>query len=788
MRWRFFLFTLVVMVLAASAHAVSIGKPLNYVPGEVIVKFRPDCGIEEQAGGAILNRHVLPAEIHEGLGSKIMRDFTPRGIPGLQLAQISDGMTVDEAIAKYQENPCVLYAEPNYIGEYTETIPSDTDFASQWALRNTGQSSGTVDADIDASDAWDLMTGSPSVLIALPDSGTEITHPDLAGNIWTNPGEIPGNGIDDEGNGFIDDVHGWDFEVGDNDVSSTNTHGTHCAGIIGAEGNNGQGVSGAMWDTRILPLKIGTGAPTTANAVDAILYANARGADVISCSWNVGDAQSLRDAITASSALVVVAAGNSGVDIDIAANNVYPASYTMNNILVVTGTDRNDNQQYNFGATSVDVGAPGVDIRSTVLGGSYGSLSGTSMATPLTASCAGMLKARDPSLSNTDLKAILMNTGDSLTSLSGITVSGRRINLYNALIITDDIKPVTTLTLTGTMGCSGWYAGPVTISLSATDDFSLVDTTEYAINGGSWTAYTAPFTVSDQGTTTISYRSTDHAGNVEGAKPGSFKIDSVPPVITGAPTTTPNADGWYNHDVIVHFGATDSGSGLKSVSPDATLSSEGMGQSVAGTAEDNACNTASLTVTGIHIDKTPPVVSITSPENGREYAINEPVIADWAVTDALSLVKSASGTFPDGAVVPTNIGGSYTFTVTGTDFADNTASLSVTYSVHYIFGGVLPPLTRDTKAFKQGSTIPVKFQIFDYSGTPIGTAVAHPYVKAAGPEIPAPSRNGFPAFRYDEKDQQYIFNLDTKPLSPGGWTMRIKLDDGTSHSVPFTLR
>ena len=782
------LFTLVVMAFVASVHAAGPAVSLNYVPGEVIVQFRPDCVVEEQQpGGAILQKVIGPAEIHERLGSSILREFSPRVLPGLQLARISEGITVEDAIAKYREDPCVEFAEPNYIGEYTETIPSDTNFNLQWAHRNTGQTGGTADADIDSSDAWDLMTGSTAVLIALPDSGTEITHPDLAANIWTNPGEIPANGLDDDSNGFIDDVQGWDFEGGDNDVSSTNTHGTHCAGIIGAEGNNAQGVSGAMWTTRILPLKIGTGAPTTANAVDAILYANAMNADVISCSWNVGDSTALSNAITASNALVVVAAGNSGVDLDPSCN-VWPACYAINNILVVTGTDDSDGQAYNYGATSADVGAPGVSIYSTVIGGTYDYMSGTSMATPLTASVAGMIKARDPSLTNTGLKSVIMNTVDVIPSLTGKCVSNGRINLYSALLSTDDTAPVTTITVTGTMPCPPWYNGPVTVSFSATDDFSLVETTEYSLNGGGWTAYAGPFPISAEGTTTVSYRSTDHAGNVETAKEEIIRIDSVAPDITGAPTTLPNANGWYNTDVTVDFVATDGTSGVKSVIPDeVTLSSEGAGQSVTGTAEDNACNTESFTVTGINIDKTPPVVIIMSPEDGREYAINEPVVADWSVTDALSGVMLASGTLPDGASVPTTIGGTYTFTVTGEDYAGNVASHTVTYYVHYIFGGVLPPL-KDAKAFKLGSTIPVKFQLFDYFGTPIGTAVADLFVTGPGPEIQAPSTTGFEEFRYDMTDQQYIFNLDTKPLSEGAWTMRIALDDGTSHTVPFTLR
>lgn len=774
---------LVMIVLAASAHAVGT---TNYVPGEILVKFRPGCVMGR---GDSLTSMDFSAELNKQLGSTLKEDFSSHGLSGVQLVKISEDMTVEEAIKEYQKNPCVEYAEPNFIGEYTETIPTDTSFALQWALDNTGQTGGTVDADIDAPEAWDLVTGSTSVLIALPDSGTEITHSDLSTNIWTNPGEIAGNGIDDDGNGYIDDVHGWDFEGNDADVSSTNTHGTHCAGIIGAIGNNNLGVSGAMWTTRIIPLKIGTGVPTTANAVLAILYANNKGAQIISCSWNVGDSQTLKDAITASTALVVVAAGNNGVDLDPSCT-VYPACYNYNQILVVTGTDHTDAQVYNYGLTSTDVGAPGVGIYSTVIGNGYGYLSGTSMATPLTAGVAGVIRARDPSLTNTELKAVIMNTVDTLPSLATKCASGGRINLFNALLSTDDTDPVTTIIVSGPMTCSPWYKGPVVVSFTASDDFSLVATTEYALNGGAWTAYTAPFTVSAQGTTTISYRSTDQAGNTEIAKTRTVQIDSIPPMISGAPTTAANANGWYKTNVIVHFTASDSGSGLKSVSPDTTLTTEGMNQQVIGTAEDNACNSASFTVSGINIDKTLPIVVITSPVNSHVYAVNEPVVADWSVSDTLSGIASTSSTLPDGANVPTDTGGTYTFNVQGTDFAENTQSITSTYSVHYIFSGISPSLEKRS-VYKLNSAIAVKFQLLDYTGANIEDAVATLYVKGIDPvssEIPATSVNGLTAFRYDQNKEQYLFNLNTKPLAAGDWEMRILLDDGASYIVPFTLR
>jgi len=326
----------------------------EYVPGEVLVKFR---------GGT---NALTMDRVHEKIGSVRKKDFKAIRVHEVRLP---DGMSVEDAVALYQDDPDVEYAEPNYIVRVSAT-PDDTYFSNLWGLHNTGQTGGTPDADIDAPEAWDLTTGSADVVIAVIDTGVAYDHPDLADNIWTNAGETDcSDGIDNDGNGYIDDCHGWDFIGDDNDPVDYNGHGTHVAGTIAAAGNNNTGVSGVMWQAKIMPLRFlgvnGTG--TTADAVSAILYANAKGAHVINNSWGgSGYSQTLKNAIDASSAVIVCAAGNSGKSND--AVPFYPASYTSSNVIAVAATDHNDAlaSYSNYGVNSVDVAAPGSSVYSDV--------------------------------------------------------------------------------------------------------------------------------------------------------------------------------------------------------------------------------------------------------------------------------------------------------------------------------------------------------------------------------------------------------------------------------------
>ena len=344
--------------------------------------------------------------------------------------------------------PGVRVAEPDWVVQGIGT-PDDAAFTQLWGMNNLGQTGGTVDADIDAPEAWNVSTGSKTVLVGIIDTGIDAVHPDLAANMWTNPGESGldaqgndklNNGIDDDANGYIDDWHGWDFVNADNNPADDHYHGTHCAGTIGGVGNNGAGVTGVCWQVSLVGLKFlsSTGSGAISDAVAAQWYANAIGCDLTSNSWGGGGfSQAMKDAIDAAGAaghLFVAAAGNAGTDNDSTPN--YPSNIDSPNIIAVAATDHNDAlASFScFGATTVDLGAPGVSIYSCQPGGLYQLLSGTSMATPHVAGACALLKSANPSLTGAQIKAALLANVDPIPALAGKTVTGGRLNLAKAVI------------------------------------------------------------------------------------------------------------------------------------------------------------------------------------------------------------------------------------------------------------------------------------------------------------------------------------------------------------------
>jgi len=373
-------------------------------------------------------------------------------LTGAEIWKLSGSLSVEKILKQYRSNPIFEYIEPDYIRTLgtistQATFPNDPSFNQLWGLHNTGQSGGTPDADIDAPEAWDIQKGNPNLVIGVLDTGVDYNHPDLAGNIWTNPGEIAGDGIDNDGNGYVDDIRGWDFAYNDNNPSDVQGHGTHVSGTIAGKGNNGVGVTGVAWNAKIMPLKFlnDQGSGSTSNAILAINYATAKGVKLTNNSWGGGGfSQGLYNAINAAGqagALFIAAAGNNGNNND--ANPFYPASYNLANIISVAATNRNDQLVTfantggwwgsNYGLTSVDLGAPGSDIYSLAPGGGYATLSGTSMASPHVAGAAALLWSQNPTWTAQQVKNALMNTGDPLASLAGKTVSGKRLNVFKAL-------------------------------------------------------------------------------------------------------------------------------------------------------------------------------------------------------------------------------------------------------------------------------------------------------------------------------------------------------------------
>lgn len=403
----------------------------DFVEGRLLVKLEGDA---TSADLAALNRRN-DARTEEDL---------PRS--DLNVVDLPADLPVGEAAALYEASPDVEYAEPDFLLFPAENVPDDPSYDEQYSLDNTGQTGGTFDADIDAPEAWDVSTGDPATVVAVIDTGVDITHPDLSDNVWTNPDEIPGNGVDDDQNGYKDDVHGWDFFHNDAtvyDKADGDEHGTHVSGTIAAEGNNDLGVAGVNWRASIMPLKfLGPKGGATSDAVKAINYAVANGAVISNNSWGGGgDSRALKEAIDAADDaghLFVTAAGNGGPDKvgdDDDTKPQYPASYASSNIISVAATDDEDAlaEFSNFGDRSVDLGAPGVSILSTLPDGEYGLFSGTSMATPHVTGVAALVKSQTPGLDDEQIKDRILSSVDEKGSLSGKTVSGGRLNAAAAL-------------------------------------------------------------------------------------------------------------------------------------------------------------------------------------------------------------------------------------------------------------------------------------------------------------------------------------------------------------------
>ncbi|HYX31904.1 MAG TPA: S8 family serine peptidase [Oligoflexus sp.] len=400
------------------------------------------------------NELILTMRAGETLNADaLLRSYSSAKIEVLNersvVLRFPEGETVDlEAIAQdMAADRRVQAVEANLIYRLDERIPNDPDFSKLYGLRNEGGAGGVAGADLGMTKAWDYTTGSASVLIGIIDSGTDYTHPDLTDNIWKNPGETgvdstgqdrSTNGRDDDGNGYVDDWHGWDFFNNDNNPMDDNSHGTHVAGTIGGRGNNSRGVVGVNWQVSMVPIKVfsGTGESSADVLIKGIDYATALGVVATNNSWGGG---AFSDAMVAAieraktkGILFIAASGNNGSNNDAVAH--YPSSYDLPNIIAVAATDRKDALASfsNYGVKSVHVAAPGNDIWSTVPNGSYGLKSGTSMATPHVTGLVALLKARYPQLKAQALKNRIIGSTQLVPQIQ-TTVKFGRISAASAL-------------------------------------------------------------------------------------------------------------------------------------------------------------------------------------------------------------------------------------------------------------------------------------------------------------------------------------------------------------------
>lgn len=445
------------------------GQSGAWAPGEVLVRFKSNASRQKKANA------------HSKVGARVkerIRSF------GIDVVGLPDSLGVRAAVRRYSKLPTVGSAEPNYYAQPFD-IPDDEKFRELWGLNNTGQrhltarrgrrSRGKSDADIDVPRAWNVEEGDPSAVIAVVDTGVDIQHPELRDAIWTNPGEIPHDDIDNDANGFVDDVHGWDVAENDNTLVERNervfaySHGTHIAGTIGAEKDNERGIAGICPDCKIMVVKIakpkgkGRGQSmslTLADELQGFAYAHEMGADIVNASfgrpfWLSSERRALSK-LGRSGALTVAASGNSLTNLDILSARVlsgetirggkkpaYPAAYDLPSIISVAASNDRDGLAFftNYGADSVDVAAPGVDVLSTVPNRRYGIFVGTSMSAPHVAGVAGLVKSRFPSRSPEQLRANIMRSVDEprrmrFTSRHNpnlATVTQGRVNAASAL-------------------------------------------------------------------------------------------------------------------------------------------------------------------------------------------------------------------------------------------------------------------------------------------------------------------------------------------------------------------
>ncbi len=530
------------------------------------------------------------------------------------------------------------------------TYPNDFYLLDNWGLRRAA-----------APSAWDTQTGSAGVVVAVLDSGIDYTHPDLVNNMWHNPGEIAGDGIDNDGNGYVDDVYGIDVYANDGDPMDGQAHGTWVAGIIGAQGNNGIGAVGVNWTTRLMAVRclgwngtalVGTAAGALEGAYYIIDQRVNHGVNVvaINTSWGQGNVPYdpfMQDAIRAAGTAGIVwtaSAGNEGFNTDAIAH--YPSGYNASNILSVAASNEDEvlPSWSNWGPTTVDLAAPGSGIYSTEPGPTYAGNSGTSPASAMTAGAVALMAAQYPAETALQRVDRIMSGVDVFPVYAGKMVTGGRLNIYRSL--NADLRPVSQIAGID----DAWHTTPVTATFSASDGTGIgVDHTEYSLDSGAYTAG-ASATVSSDGNHTLDYRAVDKAGNVETAKQVRVKVDQTAPSITA-----PGLTGvWRTSPTTVRLTASDPASGVATfeyrlstdpewtlvgaTSVDVQLSGEGSIE-LQGRASDVAGNASAVKSFYVKLDGTAPTVAVVG------------VDGNWHGSDQTVTLNASDPNAPDSSGV-----------------------------------------------------------------------------------------------------------------------------------------
>jgi subtilisin family serine protease/uncharacterized protein (DUF2141 family) len=675
-------------------------EPAQYVPGEVIVKFLDSASKATiaAAGGQTI-KSIAGAEER------------------VQRLRLNKGETVEDALERYRHSPAVEYAEPNYIHQLA-VIPNDSRFSSLWNLHNTGQTGGTADVDIDAPEAWDITTGNSNVIIGVIDTGIAYDHSDLAANMWTNAGEIPNDGIDNDGNGLVDDVFGYDFHDDDSNPIDPDGHGTHIAGIIGAVGNNNSGVTGVMQRVKLMALKAGgedNNLPDNA-IFEALEYAIQKRIRVINASFTRPGRCSKAEYDELSRAndngvMVLAAAGNNNTSND---NTLqFPAGYSVDtspdcgpalpNVISVAAIDENGDKAgfSNFGATSVQIAAPGFGINSTEATSNtrndYQIRSGTSMATPHVTGVVGLLLSINPNLTVTQIRNAILNTGEASSRLNRVVSSGRRLNAANAL------KSITSFTVmiakngagTGTVvstptgincggDCNERFPGGATVTLTATPSAGSVFT---GWSGGGCSG-TGSCAVSTTATVTATF-------NLPAPAPFTVTANKNG---TGAGTVTSNPTG-------IACGGTCTGNypGGTTVTLTATADAGSVftGWNGGGCAGAGACVVStSATVTATFNAIPPQQITVTVSKNGSGAGT---VTSNPA---GINCGGDCTGAYPGGTTVtltPSSTNGSRFAGWSGGCTGTGPCQVASTVTVTATFNVLPPPGTFTVDIFKDGT-------------------------------------------------------------------------------------
>ena len=574
-------------------------------------------------------------------GASVLR---PLSTPGLFIVQLPGAPSLNalpDAIQTLSKATATFkFVEADPIVHAT-SVPNDPDFSQEVGLNDTGQTGGTAGDDIHAEAAWNIINSSPSVLVAVIDSGIDFNHPDLAPNIWTNPS--PGK------HGYANDVHGWNFVAGNNNPQDDFYHGTHVSGILGAVGNNGVGITGTTWAVQIMPLKFldDTGSGATSDAVDAINYARKYNAKIMSNSWgSYVYSQSLKDAIdtaNTSGILFVAAAGNDSEDTD--SEPDYPADYTSSNIISVAATDATDHLASfsNYGTNSVQIAAPGVGIFSTLptvateamtgagLPTSYGSLDGTSMATPFVSGAAALALAQNPSLAVSKLKTTITQRVDSFLQLEGYVAGAGRLDLYN--VVNPNWAPtpanlsLSSIPLTDPKGNNNGYANPG----------EIIDLTPNIVNLGQTAASGVTVQIVSNQTTATVLTSSQSLGTLQ-----PFVPQAVPQPFQIQLSSSLADNTTLTFDVVI------SGTGLTTVHVPATVIVSQI-KPVAETPVSFACGE-------IKADPTRDVVYVLDNTDHRVLAVNTDTGQLAATTPLDDLAVARTGPSVTGSMAVTSDG------------------------------------------------------------------------------------------------------------------------------------